>query len=245
MILDRLIVQEAVFAVWFLIVCLQGDILVQTHRKDQTELLSVLGDMPQACLGDFPRSQVRDRFAIQLDGPTLSFSEASDSLDQFALTVPIDSGDSDDFAGPYRKIQISHRFQTPALFDRQSFDFQNSLFRLRWLFDCAEQNGTPHHHVGQFLLGCLLHIDGADALALADNRAAVCHCFDFIQFMRNQDDRLAFFRQFPHDRHQFVDFLRCQYCRWFVKNKDVRPTVQCFQDFDPLLHTDSGIFDFG
>ena len=188
MVFDCFIVEKAVFAVRLLIISLQGDVLIQTHRENQAELLSVLRNMPQPGLGDFTWSQVRDGFAIQLDGSTLSFSKACDGLDQFALTVPIDSGDSNDFTGPYCKVQIAYCFQTTALFNRQSFNFQNSLFRLRRLFDCAEENGTPYHHIRQLLLGSLFHIDSTNALAFADNRATIGNGFDFIQFMRDQDD---------------------------------------------------------
>ena len=52
---------------------------------------------------------------------------------------------------------------------------------------------APDHHAGKFFLGGAGNLDGADALALAQDGAAVGHSHNLVEFMGDEEDALAFF----------------------------------------------------
>ena len=62
-------------------------------------------------------------------------------------------------------------------------------------------NGTAHHHIAQLLLVGVLNVDGANALALAQNGAPVCHRHNFVQLVGNEQNGLALFGEGTHDFH--------------------------------------------
>ncbi len=59
--------------------------------------------------------------------------------------------------------------------------------------------------------------------------------------MADKQDGLTFFDKVFHDVHQIVNFLRCQYSRWLIKDQDVVVTVQHLEDLSTLLHADGNV----
>ncbi len=63
--------------------------------------------------------------------------------------------------------------------------------------------------------------------------------------MRYKEYGFALTGKASHNFHKFVDFLRCENRRRFVKYQNLVFSVQHFEDFDPLLHTNGNIFYLG
>ena len=61
--------------------------------------------------------------------------------------------------------------------------------------------------------------------------------------MGDEQDALALGLEAAHNLHQFIDLLRGQNGRRFVKNQNLIVAVQHFEDLDTLLHTDGDIAD--
>ena len=107
-------------------------------------------------------------------------------------------------------------------------------------------NFTSDHHFSQTVfVDRLIDIDGADITSATDDRTAIGDLHDLFQFMRDQDDRFAFFNQTLHDLNEFLNLLWRQYSGRLVKNQDLSAPIERLQNFNTLLHPDRDIFDFG
>ena len=119
--------------------------------------------------------------------------------------------------------------------------FQNGVARLGWFFADGEADVSSDHHAGEFFLGSFADVDGSDVFSFAENRTAVGNFHDLVEFMGDEEDGFSFFCQVLHDLHQLVDFLRRQNRGRLVEDQDFVVTVEHFQNFGTLLHTDGDI----
>ena len=69
---------------------------------------------------------------------------------------------------------------------------------------------TADHHRGEVVLADIGDANGVDVLTTADDRTVIGRLLDFLQLMRDDDDRLAGSREVMDDVHKLVDFLRGQ-----------------------------------
>ena len=111
------------------------------------------------------------------------------------------------------------------------------------LFFNSEGYIPADHHPTQFFLGSFGDVHGADVPSFTQNRTPVCNSHDFIQFMRDKQNGLAFSGKIPHDFNQLINFLRSKNGGRFVKNQDFVIPIQHLENFHTLLHTDGNIFD--
>ena len=63
--------------------------------------------------------------------------------------------------------------------------------------------------------------------------------------MRNKQNAFALFCKIAHNFHKLVYFLRSKNSGRLVKNKNAVVSVEHFQNFGALLHTDGNIFNNG
>lgn len=73
----------------------------------------------------------------------------------------------------------------------------------------------------------------------------VCYFVDFVQFVCDEYDGCVFVVQLVYDGYQFVGFLWCQYCCWFVEYEYFGIVGECFDDFDVLLYVYWQVVDQG
>ena len=125
----------------------------------------------------------------------------------------------------------------------KSFYLKNSFLRLCRFLLQLELYRSSNHHVGKFLLIGVLGINSSYVFTFTEYGYSVGNCHDFVKFVGNEQNRLAFFCKTSHDLHEFVDFLRCQYCCRLVENKDIVISVQHLENFYSLLHTYCDILD--
>ena len=100
-----------------------------------------------------------------------------------------------------------------------------------------------HHHFGKGFLAGGLYIHGADATALAQNRAAIGNLLDFVELVGDEDQALALGGEAFHDLHQFADFLRREHSGGLVEDEDFIVAIEHFQNLHALLHTHRNVLN--
>ena len=112
------------------------------------------------------------------------FLKSGKAVDKLRLTVAVDSGNTYDFAFSHIERNILHGviFVNLGRY-RKPFNFQNNLTRFCLDLVDFKLYGSSYHHIGKFLLVCVLGINRTDTFSLAKNRYPVGYSHDFIQFM--------------------------------------------------------------
>ena len=141
----------------------------------------------------------------------------------------------------YLKAHIFYNVLMALLGNTQIPDIQHDILRLCGLLLHVEIDLSANHHLRHFFLACILYVNGSDIFPLAQDTAAIGDRLDFIQLMCDKQNRFTFRCQILHDPHQLIDFLRCQHRRRLIKNQNFVVTVQHFQYFHTLLHTDGNL----
>ena len=194
------------------------------------------------------------------DFPARDLAQSSDGLRQLALAVAGDACDAQDFAGvdlqrdPVEcrealvvlRVQITHVKQHLLAYLRGDLGLEGRLVDL-------EQHRAPDHHSGQFSLADGGRVDRGLDLAASQHSHPIREAGDFIQLMRDEDNRLvAAFA--PHGRlldhlsqrvAQIIRFLRRQHGCGFVQDQDIGVAVEHLEDLDPLLFADTELPDIG
>ena len=78
------------------VILLDGHILKDPGRHDQTPLLPVLGNMSNPHLVAPPHIGMGDVIALDDDRPALDVPQSGDRLDELTLSIAVDAGDPDD-----------------------------------------------------------------------------------------------------------------------------------------------------
>ena len=207
-------------------------------------LVPVLGDMAHAEQGALADGHMRDVLAAKQDFPVLDRLKPRQAVDQLRLTVAVDAGDADDLARAHLKRYVMHGvvLVLPGG-DRQVLHVEQHVARRARLFLHVEIDAAPDHHGRELLGGSIFRLDRADALALAQNGAAVGHGHDLLQLVRDEQDRLALGREPAHDLHQLADLLRGEHGGRLVEDEDLIVAVEHLEDLGALLHTDGDVLD--
>ena len=111
------------------------------------------------------------------------------------------------------------------------------------LFVHLQLNIAADHHAGKLFLGGVLDVHSAHILALAQDRAAVCHCHDLVELVGDEEDGFALLLEPAHDLHQLIDLLRGQNSGGLIKDQDLVVAVEHLQDLHTLLHPNRDITD--
>ena len=207
-------------------------------------LVPILGDMTHAEQGALADGHMRDVLAAKQDLPVLDRLKPRQAVDQLRLTVAVDAGDADDLTRTHLKRYVVHGvvLVLPGG-DRQVLHVEQHVARRARLFLHVEIDAAPDHHGRKLLGGGIFRLDRADALALAQNGAAVGHGHDLLQLVRDEQDRLALGREPAHDLHQLADLLRGEHGGRLVEDEDLIVAVEHLEDLGALLHTDGDVLD--
>jgi len=220
--------------------------LLEREVEHETVLVPVLGDVAHAGLGAFPDGGARDVPAAEADLARGLLLEARERVNELGLAVALDARETDDLAAAHLKRNVLDGVVLVHLGGhREVLDVEHDLAGglVRLVDDKAD--GTADHHGGELLHRGVLRVDGADALALAQDRAAVGDRHDLGQLMGDEEDRLALGREIAHDLHELVDLLRGQDGGRLVENKNFVVSIEHLENFGALLHADGNILDLG
>ena len=101
------------------------------------------------------------------------------------------------------------------------------------------------HQLHDLVLAGVGDHPGADHLAVAEHRVAVGDPVDLIEFVADEQDRLAFLLQEFDQQEQVFDFLVAQRCRRLVHDDDLRIDRHGTRDRDQMLAGNAEILQPG
>ena len=225
-------------------VSLQNKVLLERIVQHQPVFMAILRNMAHTQLAAFSDGRAGDIVLLEENPAGGRLFQSGQSVNKFRLAIALDSRQTNDFAAAHLKGNILDRVVLVNLAGHgQVFDAEHHIFRLARLFVYLKFDIPADHHAGELLLGRVLYFHRTDALALAQNRAAVGYGHNLIQFMGDEQDGLPFPGEVPHDFHQLVDFLRRQHRGGLIEDQNFIVAIEHFQYFDTLLHADGNIFD--
>ena len=99
---------------------------------------------------------------------------------------------------------------------------------------------TTKEELSRMMVGRDVH--SAHILALAQNRAAICHCHDLVELVGDEEDGFAFLLEPAHDLHQLVDLLRGQNSGGLIS--DISVGMQQRVEILKMLYRDNEILIF-
>ena len=225
----------------------------KVHASHKSHAESVLGDerKSDAEISDLDgrfRSQIH--FLFVLFGIEVSyiavfkFDKSCDGFEHFFLTATRDTRNAEDFTRIEIERHVLKRVHTLSVFASEVFDGDTFFRIVRKRSVDFELHFLTDHHFGELLLVRFGSIDGCDMFALAQDRAAICNRHNLVEFVRDDDNRLSVLSHLAQNVEQLFDFLRSQNCRRLVKNKNIRTSIQHFDDFDGLFFGNGQIVDF-
>ena len=227
-------------------VALQHQVFLQRVVQNQTVLVPVLGDVAHAGLAALTDGRVGNFLSAEADAARAHRLKAGQSRHELGLPVALDARQAHDLARAHLKRHVLDRVGgVHAAPDRHVLHIQDDFTGRAILLLDLQADRTAHHHAGEFLLGGVLDVHGADALALAKHGAAVGHGHDLGQLVGDEEDGLALLGEASHDFHQLVDFLRGEHGGRLVQDEDFVVAVEHLEDLHALLHADRYIFNQG
>ena len=182
--------------------------------------------------------------APNVDRPAVHLAHADERLDQLALAVALDAGDTDDLPGPHLQVEPVDGPLAPIVVDLQSGDVEHDVARVGVALLDLQHDAAPDHHVGQPGPVRLLRGRRADDLAAAQHRDRVAHRDRLAQLVGDEDDRRALLGQLAHapSSSSSVSVGR-EHGRRLVEDEDVGLPVQRLEDLDALLRADREVLD--
>ena len=219
-------------------ISLEHHVVLQGIVQYKTMFVAVFRNVALTENGSLSYGSLCQIFPVQMDRSGFQIRQSGKSVDQFTLTVSVDSGNADDLTFSYLERYVAYCiFFMGFACDCHSLNIQNNFARLGRCFFYFKADVSSNHH-GRKLLRCsILNINSVDIFSLAENGAAVCYFHDLIQFMSDKKNAFSFGCQTFHDLHQLCDLLNGQNCCRFVKDQDLIVTVQHLQDLSSLLHS--------
>ena len=236
--------QEAVALKLRMEVALEHEVVFQRIIQNEAVLMAILRNMAEPRLVAFADGHVRDVPIVEENLAAVWLEQAGERIDQFALAVAVNARDADDFAAVHVEGDIvDHRLAVLLALDGQVLHRQHAFPRLERRFFHDELHLAANHHLAQFFLAGVGHIDRADVLALAQHGAAIRHGLDLVELVGDEEDGFAFFGQLLHNLHQLFDFLRREHGGRLVENEHLVVAVQHFENLGALLHAHGDILN--
>ena len=164
-----------------LFIFLQDQILFQRIAEHQTVFMAVFRNMRHAGLTSLTDRCVGNVLPAERDLSGRSLFQSGQPVDQFRLSVSVNTGNTEDLSFVYRKRNPADRVVLVDLGrDRQALHFKDRFTRRRVLFMYFQLYRTADHHVGKLLLVGIFRIDGTDIFAFTQYGNPVRNSHDFI-----------------------------------------------------------------
>jgi len=225
-------------------IALEHQIVFQRVVQHQTVLVPVLRYMAHAgerAISDGCAGYVLPAEAYFAVGERL---QPRKTVNQLCLSVAVDTGDTDDLAGAHAEGHVFHGVVFVHLGGHgHVLHIQDDVAGHLFILMDDKLNIAADHHAGQLFLGGVADVHGADALALAQDGAAVGHGHDLVELVGYEQDGLALLGKAAHDLHQLVNLLGRKHGCGLVEDEDLIFPVEHLQNFGALLHAHSDISD--
>ncbi len=149
------------------VVRVEHDVLAHGEAEHQPTALAVLGDVGDARSVHLARRRGGEVLALDPDVAGEWRAEPSDRLDEFGLTVALDTGDPDDLAGPDLELDTLDGLLVAIVEHDEVVDVEHDVFGLAGSFWTTRSTGRPTIKRGQFVFGGLAGNDFGDGATLA------------------------------------------------------------------------------
>ena len=190
--------------------------------------MSVFRYVTHTCHRPLADRCIGDVFPLHDNASAFQGFQTGQPIDQFRLTVSVDSCNTDDFTFPHLEIHILNCVFFILSLNAHVLYVQHDLSRLSRLLLYFKAYISSHHHSGQLLRCGVLCLNSPHIFSFPEDGTSVGNFHDLVQLVGNKKDAFSLFCKSFHDLHQLFDFLYRQYCRRLVKNQDLIIPVQHF-----------------
>ncbi len=187
---------------------------------------------------------IQHRFPIDRNRPAVRRIQAEQHVYQLSLPVALNTRNAQYLAFAHVKGNPVQHFFVPLVRIFQIPDLKHDFRRHSLLLLHRQDNITPYHQAGDFLLGNVSRIVNAHGFAATHNGHPIRNLFDFVQLMGNEYQGIALLFKLHQLLEQLFRFLCRQNGSRLVQNQYLCTAHQCFQYFHLLLHADRNISYF-
>ena len=155
--------------------------------------------------------------------------------EQLVLSVPCYARDAQDFAGRELERDAVELHAVRVL--RRVVEIAHHKPRIAELLGAIGADRADlaaDHHAGERLRGLGTRIAGRDHLAAAQDGGGVAERADFLELVRDVEDRAAFLAQHTERAEQLLGLLRSQHRGGFIEDQKLRVLQQAAHDLDAL-----------
>ena len=163
---------------------LKHNIVLQGIVQHKAVLVTVFRDMAHAHGIPCTNGHAGNVLAVKGDFAGNQGFQPCQAVDKLRLSVAVNAGDADNFAATHLQGYIPYGIVFVHLGGyRHVLNIQDHIPDGAILLVHMEFHVAPHHHGGKFRFRGILGLHRADALALAEHRAAVADGHDLLQLM--------------------------------------------------------------
>ncbi len=224
--------------------CVEHHVVGHGEGADQPVFLPVLRDVGQAGPQPLGRRGVGQVMAASVTRPAAGGPQPHQRLAQLGLPVALHPGHAQDLARPDTEGHPVHPDPAGLVGHGQVGHVEDHLAGLGRLLADPQLHVPADHQRGEFVLG-------GRRRPLADHRAAAQHGdrvrdgLDFLELVRDEDDRRAAVGELADDPEQVLGLGRGQHRGRLVEDQHGRLSDQCLDDLDPLLDADRQVLHQG
>jgi hypothetical protein len=213
----------------------RSQVLLQAEGDVQSLALPVFAQIGKALIGSLPRAADTDLAAIKFDALDPSRPQPEQALEEFGSPGADQTGEAEDFAGPYLEAHVGGPARHGQAVHLQSRPVcrRHRIFRRKQVRQFA-----PDHQIGHLMprqIGC----------GVPRNETAIAHHDDFIgvsfnlvEFVRNIDDGHTARFQPGHQPEQRLGLTGRQRRGRLVHDQQPCISGKRLGDFDELLFGD-------
>ena len=196
-----------------------------------------------AQLSDLPDAQTIDGGAVDTDIPVADWPHTAEKVGHFTLPVAFHAGNSQNFAGPDRKIQMVDHWTAFLVLINKVFDFHNLVLGALLPPLHLRDNIPPHNHAGQTgLIQIGYQISAHDTPSTKHGHTAAQ--FHYLpQLVGDKDNRVALIPEKAQLIKELLCLLRREDRGGLVQNQNFDTADELLEDLHFLPHADTQILD--
>ncbi len=137
-------------------------------------------------------AHLSDVLAVDGDCSRLDGREARNAVDELGLSVAVDARYADDFTGADFEGQVLDAERPAGILHRKRIYLEEYLAGIGGALVDFEFYGSANHHFGHLLLAHVGDVYRPDVFATPQHGASLGDCLDFLQLVRDEDDRFSF-----------------------------------------------------
>ena len=218
----------------------RDDIIPDRQRGDDTVALAILRNIGDARLDRAPGALQRDRGAVDPRRPRRRTGEPEQGAHHLASSGAHQAIEAENFAASQLKRDVRE-----LEWRAQSRDFEDDVSDRHLHLGKYVREGASDHHPDDVRFGHVANIAVADKSPVAQHHVAVRDLEDFIELMRDEDDRLAGRALRGDDREQVLDLARRKRGGRLVEDQDPGLVRESAGHADQMLLRQAKVADAG